>query len=226
MSFTIPDNDGGQDELLSLLSTKGVEDLSLSGIVTGVVSGMAITGSTSRTITIAAGNYVVNRQLYVYAGGAINLIANTDGSGDPRFDVVEIDTAGSLFKTEGAYAAAPIEPDRALDANSMPTSVKLATILVKNGDDDLVNRISDRRLVSTVVNQLLNDTIDPTGSDGVDGDFWLNTTSNVMWGPKAAGSWSASIDLRPANMSLPANWTQGDGVTGAAPGTMLFKMAI
>lgn len=36
---------------------------------------------------------------------------------------------------------------------------------------------------------------DPTGSDGVDGEFWINTTSHYLFGPKAAGAWPAGISL-------------------------------
>lgn len=224
MAFTIPDNDGGQDELLSLLTSKGVEDLSLSGLVTGVVSGMALSGSTSRLLSVAAGTYVINRQVYTYGGGNISLLANNDTN--PRFTVVEIDANGTLSQTHGSYAEIPLEPNRSVNSSGMPTKVKLATVLVKPSDSDISARISDRRLVASVVNQLLNGTGNPGPSDGVDGDFWLNTTTNVMWGPKTSGSWSNSIDLRPSNMALPANWTQGDGVAGAAPGTMLFKMGV
>jgi hypothetical protein len=40
-------------------------------------------------------------------------------------------------------------------------------------------------------NTILNGTVDPT-TEGVDGDFYLNTTSSVLFGPKAAGSWPGS----------------------------------
>lgn len=36
---------------------------------------------------------------------------------------------------------------------------------------------------------------DPTGSDGTNGDFWVNTTAHTFFGPKAAGSWPAGTAL-------------------------------
>ncbi|MCD6502447.1 hypothetical protein J7L01_07570, partial [bacterium] len=37
-----------------------------------------------------------------------------------------------------------------------------------------------------------NGTVDPTSGDGIDGDFWINTTTNYIWGPKASGAWPSS----------------------------------
>ena len=41
---------------------------------------------------------------------------------------------------------------------------------------------------------VLNGTSNPT-SEGVDGDFYINTTSNTIFGPKALGSWPAGVSL-------------------------------
>ena len=39
---------------------------------------------------------------------------------------------------------------------------------------------------------ILNGTSAPTASVGTDGDFYLDTTSEVLYGPKAAGAWPAA----------------------------------
>jgi hypothetical protein len=36
---------------------------------------------------------------------------------------------------------------------------------------------------------------DPVATDGVDGDFWINTTSHYLFGPKASGAWPAGTSL-------------------------------
>jgi hypothetical protein len=36
---------------------------------------------------------------------------------------------------------------------------------------------------------------DPTATDGVDGDFWINTTTHFIFGPKASGAWPAGTSL-------------------------------
>lgn len=42
---------------------------------------------------------------------------------------------------------------------------------------------------------ILNGTVAPTSGDGVDGDFFLNTTTSTLYGPKASGTWPAGVSL-------------------------------
>jgi hypothetical protein len=42
---------------------------------------------------------------------------------------------------------------------------------------------------------ILNGTIPPQNSQGVDGDFYLNTTSWLLYGPKANDTWAAGVSL-------------------------------
>ncbi|HAB99249.1 MAG TPA: hypothetical protein DCE71_05455 [Parachlamydiales bacterium] len=42
---------------------------------------------------------------------------------------------------------------------------------------------------------VLNGTTDPTSLVGVDGDFYINTSTNFIFGPKASGSWPAGVSL-------------------------------
>jgi hypothetical protein len=42
---------------------------------------------------------------------------------------------------------------------------------------------------------VLNGTSNPTSSDGVDGDFYINTTSNAIFGPRAAGAWGSGTAM-------------------------------
>ena len=43
---------------------------------------------------------------------------------------------------------------------------------------------------------VLNGPADPTPSDGVDGEFWINTTTMQIFGPKSGGAWPASgVDM-------------------------------
>lgn len=59
----------------------------------------------------------------------------------------------------------------------------------------------------------------PTGSFGSSGDFWLDTNSGVLYGPKASGSWGAGLQLQsgPAGPTGPQSTVTGPtGPTGAA----------
>ena len=60
---------------------------------------------------------------------------------------------------------------------------------------------------------VLNGVVDPT-TEGVDGDFYINTVTNFIWGPKAAGSWAGtSVSL--VGPQGPTGLTGGDGADGS-----------
>jgi hypothetical protein len=44
-------------------------------------------------------------------------------------------------------------------------------------------------------NTILYDAADPDAGDGVNGDFFINTASHTLFGPKAAGAWPAGVSL-------------------------------
>lgn len=44
-------------------------------------------------------------------------------------------------------------------------------------------------------NTVLNGTVAPTSGVGVNGDFYINTATNQIYGPKASGAWPAAVSL-------------------------------
>jgi hypothetical protein len=65
-------------------------------------------------------------------------------------------------------------------------------------------------------NTLLNGTVNPTPADGVDGDFYINTTTNFIFGPKAAGAWPSGVSIvGPAG-------SPGTPGTPGAPGSVIY----
>lgn len=67
---------------------------------------------------------------------------------------------------------------------------------------------------------VLNGSIDPTGSTGTDGDFYINTATNTLFGPKAAGVWPAGVSLvGPAGPSGSSDGWALSGNANAAAGT-------
>jgi hypothetical protein len=60
-------------------------------------------------------------------------------------------------------------------------------------------------------NSLLNGVSDPVGGDGEDGDFYINTATVMLFGPKTGGVWPAGISL----IGTPGT-PGGTGDTGAA----------
>ena len=63
---------------------------------------------------------------------------------------------------------------------------------------------------------VLNGTINPTSGIGNDGDFYINTTSNEIFGPKTAGVWGSGTSLVGPQGIVGATGAQGPiGLTGA-----------
>lgn len=62
-----------------------------------------------------------------------------------------------------------------------------------------------------------NGTVDPDGTVGVDGDFYVNTVTNMFFGPKILSTWPTGIKLglttptlyKPANFNASASWQYG-----------------
>ena len=50
-------------------------------------------------------------------------------------------------------------------------------------------------LAGTNGNGVLNGASAPTNNQGVDGDFYVNTTTNTLYGPKANGTWPTGVSL-------------------------------
>jgi hypothetical protein len=44
-------------------------------------------------------------------------------------------------------------------------------------------------------NTVLNGVVVPSGATGVDGDFYINTATNTIYGPKASGAWPNGVSL-------------------------------
>lgn len=62
--------------------------------------------------------------------------------------------------------------------------------------------ILDRQFRGPRGNSILAGDADPTGSVGVDGEFYINTTTLQIFGPKALGAWPPGIELVPSDARL------------------------
>ena len=69
---------------------------------------------------------------------------------------------------------------------------------------------------------ILNGASDPVGGTGSDGDFFINTSSWTIFGPKASGSWPSSVSLVGPTGAVGAPGGAGaDGTDGADGATIL-----
>ncbi|UEM11981.1 hypothetical protein J4G43_047330 [Bradyrhizobium barranii subsp. barranii] len=75
-------------------------------------------------------------------------------------------------------------------------------------------------------NSVLYGSTDPTGANGVDGDFWINTTTHFIFGPKASGAWPAGTSLigpqgpQGAQGVRGSLWYEGAGAPGTISGAL------
>lgn len=71
-------------------------------------------------------------------------------------------------------------------------------------------------------NTILNGVVNPT-TEGVNGDFYINTATNFIFGPKAAGTWPAGISMVGSDG---ADGVDGvDGTDGVDGNTILYGTA-
>ncbi|MFM7595495.1 MAG: hypothetical protein ACKO4Y_04885, partial [Flavobacteriales bacterium] len=65
-------------------------------------------------------------------------------------------------------------------------------------------------------NGVLNGNVPPTGAQGNNGDFYINTATNTVYGPKANGTWPAGVSMvGPQGIQGPAGAQGPQGLTGA-----------
>jgi hypothetical protein len=80
----------------------------------------------------------------------------------------------------------------------------------------------------TAGNTVLYGTTDPVAGTGIDGNFYINTTTNFMFGPKAAGAWPTGTSLiGPTGPQGPSGTTtayiQDTPPAGAADNTLWWE---
>jgi hypothetical protein len=127
MSFTIPNVvDAGFPDQAGI-DSGDIAIMTAGDSLTGVVSGCATTGSNAAngSLIIAAGVVLVAGLQATCAGATVVVTANS--SGNPRYDLVVVNDAGTVSITAGTAAASPSFP--AIPANS----VVVATYRVPNG---------------------------------------------------------------------------------------------
>lgn len=91
-----------------------------------LISGGSVIWTTGLSFTVTAASYYINNVRYTSAQQDITLSA-ADG-GNPRIDVIGLDTGGLVFKVTGTAAASPSEP------NTDPTTqLQLAFVTIATG---------------------------------------------------------------------------------------------
>lgn len=145
MPFTIPNVAAAAFEDQADPDSRDFDILLGGSGLTGVVSGCAVTstGAGNGSLTVAAGSVRIDGRRVTVAGGTVAIGANS--SGNPRFDLVTVDTAGTAAAVAGTAAAAPEFP-------TIPASrVVLAAMYVPNGHTTsttiAANTLTDKRVI-------------------------------------------------------------------------------
>jgi hypothetical protein len=109
-------------------------------------------------------------------------------------------------------------------SGSLSTTRPPASVVIWEGfPSQPTNMVTGDLWLDTSGGAFLTGTAAPTGTDGNDGDMYLRTSTSMLYGPKAAGSWPAGVSLiGPAGVvsaTAPATYNSGTGVIGVTLGT-------
>ena len=198
MVYEIPNDDGGQDEALSRISSAVLKDLGWANVGTGRVaatSGLVTApAGANRAASVSAGLYYIDHSVYSLSESA-SVALSANSSGYDRIDILEIDSNGSVSVIEGTpgnASAAAVEPERSVSADGLrPTKCKLAAILVKNGDTTIPSSQILQRTFEVVPHYVIHRVHGyPAPYFGVDGDFAINEWTREIF-HKESGAWSS-----------------------------------
>lgn len=210
--WDIPNNDGTREEILSLVSSKTILDLGFGttwGSTTVLSGGGASTGSGTREIDIDATVAVINDAYASTAASTVTLDANS--SGQNRLDIIEMDD-GVISVIKGTPGTPALEPDRTIAADNI-TTVKLAIVLIKNGDTVIPQgQILDRRIFTNgYIGHRSNNTA-PSSELGTLGKRYFDYESGKYYGPNVStGGWFERAQFNGGFTCIPRNW---DPTTG------------
>lgn len=145
MPYTIPNTADAEDPTQAQIDARDFADIIAAGFgYTGVISGCAVTaqGTPDMTLAVAAGTVVVGGTAAQVTAGNVTITANA--SGNPRFDLVCVDSAGVKSVVAGTAATAPVFPNPA-------GKVVLAAVRVPNGAASINNaKIVDKRVINAL----------------------------------------------------------------------------
>ena len=162
MAFTIPNHADANSPFQAEPDSVDFDILAAGYSGSGVISGCAVTaqGTPNMTVAVAAGIVSV-AGARASVTGANSTIGTADGT-DPRFDMITVNSSGTIATTAGTAAAVPELP-------SIPSnSVVLALIFVPANDTTIATaQITDKRVFvsSGSAGGVLDDIIMGIGSD-------------------------------------------------------------
>ncbi|WP_294318028.1 hypothetical protein [uncultured Chryseobacterium sp.] len=150
---------------------------------------------------VSKGNAATTQALKVHNSDGTNLLTiNDDGTvtGSAASNL-----GGTGSGTNGKNALVKTTPEAA-GANCSTGGIKIESGLDNNNNGTLeVSEITDTKYICNGAagaagsdgKSVLNGTVNPSSSTGNNGDFYINTATNFLFGPKAGGNWPAGVSL-------------------------------
>lgn len=131
--------------------------------------------------------------------------------------------AGGAWPASGIAVVGPAGPVGATGATGAPGAAGAAGATGVTGATGTTGAIGATGPAGTAGASFLSGAAAPDNAVGADGDFYLNTTSNILRGPKAAGAWPATgVSLVGATgPSGPSGATGTTGTNGTNGSTIL-----
>lgn len=151
--------------------------------------------------------------------------ANLDWYNGPKFVKTEIDPSGgdnfTLSSTNplnsvpfALFAASGTPGPRGLKGDTGATGLQGPIGLTGSqgikGDTGVKGPIGPQGIAGTNGKTILNGSTKPATSLGTLGDFYINTNSDTLYGPKTAGGWGTGISLVGPKGSFPTGTNVGD----------------
>jgi len=172
-----------------------------------VLSGCEITDQTSpdQTAQMSSGKVLVNGLYYVIAADASFAFTNADGS-NPRYDLVSVDSAGTVTVTDGTAAATPAVP-------TLPTDDVPLAIVYRAASDNTINTadITDCRYM-----------VDETGMKYIGSYNGESTSISINVPPFVIKKYiviKMNVDITGWSASSPlANWSWSSSATISCQG--------
>ncbi len=189
-------------------------------ILQGSITGTAVYVETQTPTTDANGLATMQIGTGTIVTGTFSAI--NWGAG-PYFIKIDTDPSGGTSYTISGTSALLSVPYALFSANGTPgpTGATGAT-----GPTGPTGATGATGAAGTNGNTIWNGNSNPTAGTGVDGDFYLNTNTNTIFGPKAGGAWPSGVSLvgptgaagatGATGPTGPAGATGATGATGAA----------
>lgn len=176
MGFYIPNAPNAS--VIDQSEPDSVDFTALGDRKTGVVSGCVVTAQTSpdQTVAVSAGE-VLSNGTFIAVNANSTLSIGSGSSAGPRFDLVVVNSSGTLAVRTGIASSNPVFP--ALSTGD----VVLAAIYRTSGTSSTIasGQIIDKR-VTTPSNLVRQGAGSPSNSTGSVGDLYVNTTTSTITG--------------------------------------------